>query len=41
MAKGFIVNVNCTVFDGHPAEDIAAFLDLCKELDVGVSISPG
>lgn len=40
-AKGFIVNVNCTVFDGHPAEDIAAFLDLCKELDVGVSISPG
>jgi hopanoid biosynthesis associated radical SAM protein HpnH len=40
-AKGFIVNVNCTVYDGHPAEDIAAFLDLCKELDVGVSISPG
>ncbi len=40
-AKGFIVNVNCTVFDGHPAEDIAAFLDLCKELGVGVSISPG
>ncbi len=39
-AKGFIVNVNCTVFDGHPAEDIAAFLDLCKELGVGVSISP-
>ncbi len=22
-AKGFAVNVNCTVFDGHPAEDIA------------------
>jgi MoaA/NifB/PqqE/SkfB family radical SAM enzyme len=21
-AKGFIVNVNCTVYDGHPAEDI-------------------
>ena len=40
-AKGFIVNVNCTVYDGHPAEDIAAFLDLCKELGVGVSISPG
>ena len=40
-AKGFIVNVNCTIFDGHPAEDIAAFLDLCKELGVGVSISPG
>ena len=27
-AKGFAVNVNCTVFDGHPAEDIAKFLDL-------------
>jgi len=40
-AKGFTVNINCTIFDGHPAEDIAAFLDLCKELDVGVSISPG
>jgi hopanoid biosynthesis associated radical SAM protein HpnH len=40
-AKGFSVNVNCTIFDGHPAEDIAAFLDLCEELGVGVSISPG
>jgi hopanoid biosynthesis associated radical SAM protein HpnH len=40
-AKGFTVNVNCTVYDGHPPEDIAAYLDLCKELGVGVSISPG
>src|ERR1700689_4244545 len=40
-AKGFTVNVNCTVFDGHPAEDIAKFLDLTEELGVGVSISPG
>jgi hopanoid biosynthesis associated radical SAM protein HpnH len=40
-ARGFAVNVNCTVFDGHPAEDIAAFLDLTEELGVGVSISPG
>jgi hopanoid biosynthesis associated radical SAM protein HpnH len=40
-AKGFTVNINCTVFDNHPAEDIAKFLDLCKEIDVGVSISPG
>ncbi len=40
-AKGFAVNVNATIFDGHAAEDIAAFLDLCKEMDVGVSISPG
>jgi hopanoid biosynthesis associated radical SAM protein HpnH len=39
--KGFAVNVNCTIFDGHPAEDIAKFLDLTEELDIGVSISPG
>ena len=40
-AAGFAVNVNATIFDGHPAEDIAEFLDLTKELGVGVSISPG
>lgn len=40
-AKGFTVNVNATIFDGHAAEDIAAFLDQAKELGVGVSISPG
>ena len=40
-AKGFAVNVNATIFDGHPAEDIAEFLDLTEELGVGVSISPG
>jgi hopanoid biosynthesis associated radical SAM protein HpnH len=40
-AKGFTVNVNCTVFEGHPPEDIAAFMDLTRELGVGVSISPG
>jgi hopanoid biosynthesis associated radical SAM protein HpnH len=40
-AKGFTVNVNCTIFDGHPAEDIAKFLDVTTELGVGVSISPG
>jgi hopanoid biosynthesis associated radical SAM protein HpnH len=40
-AKGFTVNVNATIFDGHAAEDIAAFLDYAKELGVGVSISPG
>jgi len=39
--KSFAVNVNCTIFDGHPAEDIAKFLDLTEELGVGVSISPG
>jgi hopanoid biosynthesis associated radical SAM protein HpnH len=41
QAKGFTVNVNATIFDGHPAEDIAEFLDLCEAMDVGVSISPG
>jgi hopanoid biosynthesis associated radical SAM protein HpnH len=40
-AKGFAVNVNATIYDGHPAADIAAFLDYAKELGVGVSISPG
>jgi hopanoid biosynthesis associated radical SAM protein HpnH len=40
-ARGFTVNVNATIFDGHPAEDLAAFLDLAKSLGVGVSISPG
>jgi len=40
-AKGFTVNVNATIFEGHPAEDVAAFLDLTHELGVGVSISPG
>ncbi len=40
-AKGFTVNVNATIFDGHSAEDIAAFLDYTKELGVGVSMSPG
>ncbi|MGC2181344.1 MAG: adenosyl-hopene transferase HpnH, partial [Bradyrhizobium sp.] len=40
-AKGFTVNVNATVFDGHSAEDIAKFLDFTTELGVGVSMSPG
>ena len=41
QAKGFAVNVNATIFDGHPAEDIAEFLDLCEEMGVAVTISPG
>ncbi len=40
-AKGFTVNVNATIFEGHAAKDIAAFLDLTQEMGVGVSISPG
>ena len=40
-AKGFAVNVNSTVFDNYKPEDLAFFLDFCKDLEVGVSISPG
>jgi len=41
QARGFTVNVNATIFDGHSAGDVAAFLDLTEKLGVGVSISPG
>jgi hopanoid biosynthesis associated radical SAM protein HpnH len=41
QAKGFQVNVNCTVFEGHPPEALADFLDYAASLKVGVSISPG
>jgi hopanoid biosynthesis associated radical SAM protein HpnH len=40
-AAGFQINVNATIFDGHAADDIAAFLDRTAELGVGVTISPG
>src|SRR5205085_1171269 len=40
-AKGFTVNVNATIFEGHAASEIAKFLDFCVELGVGVSMSPG
>jgi len=40
-ARGFTVNVNATIFDGHPAEDIVKFLDLANEMGVGISVSPG
>jgi hopanoid biosynthesis associated radical SAM protein HpnH len=40
-AKGLAVNVNATIYDGHPPKDIAAFLDFARDLGVGVSISPG
>jgi hopanoid biosynthesis associated radical SAM protein HpnH len=41
QAKGFTVNVNATIFDGHSAEDVAKFLDFAQSMGVGVSISPG
>lgn len=41
-AKGFQINVNATIFDGHAPSDVAAFLDYTGELGVdGVTISPG
>jgi len=39
--KGFQVNVNATIFDGADPDRMAQFLDYCKELDVGVTMSPG
>jgi len=39
--KGFQVNVNATIFDGYPAQELADFLDFATGLDVGISISPG
>ena len=39
--RGFNVNVNCTVFDGYPAEELADFLDFATNMGVGISMSPG
>jgi hopanoid biosynthesis associated radical SAM protein HpnH len=39
--KGFSVNVNATIFDGYPADELADFLDYATSLGVGISISPG
>jgi len=41
QAKGFQVNANATIFDGHAPRDIADFLDFTTAMDVNVSISPG
>lgn len=42
LSKGFRVTVNCTLFQGETAEEVAEFLDFCMELGVeGVTISPG
>ena len=40
-AKGFRVQVNCTVFDGADPARLAAFFDHMKTLDVEITISPG
>jgi len=39
--KGFAVNVNATIFDGYPAEELADYLDTCTKMGVGISLSPG
>lgn len=42
LANGFRVTVNCTLFQGESAEEVAAFMDFATELGVeGVTISPG
>ncbi|MGI4730338.1 MAG: adenosyl-hopene transferase HpnH [Janthinobacterium lividum] len=40
-AKGFRVQVNCTVFDGADAERLAGFFDEMQRLGVEITISPG
>ncbi|MEM9011282.1 MAG: adenosyl-hopene transferase HpnH [Pseudomonadota bacterium] len=39
--KGFQVNVNATIFEGYPADELADYLDYCTSLGVNISISPG
>ena len=41
QGRGFRVNVNATIFEGHAAEELADFLDYATKLGVGISISPG
>ncbi|MFA5988948.1 MAG: adenosyl-hopene transferase HpnH [Sphingomonas sp.] len=39
--RGFRVQVNCTVFDGHDPARLAAFFDTMQEMGVEITISPG
>ncbi len=40
--RGFRVSINCTLFQGENAEEVARFLDFVTDLGVeGVTISPG
>jgi hopanoid biosynthesis associated radical SAM protein HpnH len=42
ISKGFRVTINCTLFQGEGAEEIAEFLDHCSKLGVeGTTIAPG
>ncbi|NBC37844.1 adenosyl-hopene transferase HpnH [Novosphingobium sp. FSY-8] len=40
-ARGFRVQVNCTVFNDASPQQLATFMDLMASLDVEVTISPG
>ena len=42
IAKGFRVTLNCTLFQGESADEVAEFMDMAMALGVeGVTISPG
>lgn len=42
LSKGFRVTLNCTLFQGESAEEVAEFMDMAMDLGVeGVTISPG
>jgi hopanoid biosynthesis associated radical SAM protein HpnH len=42
LRKGFRVTINCTLFQGESAEEVASFLDSVTALGIeGVTISPG
>jgi len=42
LSKGFRVNINCTLFQGETAPEVAEFLDYAMTLGVeGVTIAPG
>ena len=40
-AKGFRVQINCTLFEGADPDRMAAFMDHMRDLKVGVTLSPG
>lgn len=41
-SKGFRVTINCTLFQGESAQEVADFMDMAMQLGVeGVTISPG
>lgn len=42
ISRGFRVTVNCTLFQGEGAQEVADFLDYCKVLGIeGATIAPG